>query len=123
MHLMGGWYDIFLPWMLEDFAALQAAGHAPQLMIGPWTHSSPELLGAGIREGIAWLRARLLGDDRLVRPARVRCSSPASGSATGGASSRLAASGRRAAADLARRRRQPRARWAERIGRCGPLPL
>ena len=71
VHLMGGWYDIFLPWMLEDFEALQAAGHDPHLVIGPWTHSSPELLGAGIREGIAWLRARLLGDDRLVRPARV----------------------------------------------------
>ena len=71
VHLMGGWYDIFLPWMLEDFEALQAAGHDPQLVIGPWTHSSSDLLGAGIREGIAWLRARLLDDDRLVRPARV----------------------------------------------------
>src|SRR4029079_1089419 len=26
VQLIGGWYDIFLPWMLEDFAALQAAG-------------------------------------------------------------------------------------------------
>ena len=71
---MGGWYDIFLPWMLEDFEALQAAGHDPHLVIGPWTHSSSELLGAGIREGIAWLRARLLDDDRLVRPAASACS-------------------------------------------------
>jgi uncharacterized protein len=70
-HLMGGWYDIFLPWMLEDFEALQAAGHDPHLVIGPWTHSSSQLLGAGIREGIAWLRARLLDDERLVRSARV----------------------------------------------------
>src|ERR1035437_6919957 len=72
VQLIGGWYDIFLPWMLEDFAALQAAGRAPQLVIGPWTHVAPGLLAAGMREGLAWLRAHLLGDGRLLHPARVR---------------------------------------------------
>ena len=72
VQLVGGWYDIFLPWMLEDFAALQAAGRDTQLIIGPWTHTAPGLLARGMREGLAWLRARLLGDDRLVRPATVR---------------------------------------------------
>jgi uncharacterized protein len=72
VQLIGGWYDIFLPWMLEDFAALRAAGREPQLMIGPWTHTAPGLLGAGVREGLGWLRARLLDDDRLVGPAAVR---------------------------------------------------
>jgi uncharacterized protein len=72
VQLIGGWYDIFLPWMLEDFAALRAAGREPRLMIGPWTHTAPGLVGAGTREGLAWLRARLLDDDRLVRPAAVR---------------------------------------------------
>jgi putative CocE/NonD family hydrolase len=72
VQLIGGWYDIFLPWMLEDFSALDAAGRGPQLVIGPWTHTSPGLTTAGIREGLAWLRARLLDDDRLVRPAAVR---------------------------------------------------
>jgi putative CocE/NonD family hydrolase len=72
VQLIGGWYDIFLPWMLEDFAALQAAGRAPQLLIGPWTHVAPGLLAAGMREGLAWLRAHLLGDERLLHPARVR---------------------------------------------------
>jgi uncharacterized protein len=71
VHLVGGWYDIFLPWMLEDFQALQAAGHEPHLVIGPWTHASPELVSVGLREGIAWLRAMLLDYDRMVRPARV----------------------------------------------------
>ena len=46
MQLVGGWYDIFLPWMLEDFAALQAAGRDAQLVIGPWTHTAPGLLAA-----------------------------------------------------------------------------
>ena len=67
VQLIGGWYDIFLPWMLEDFRALQRAGRAVKLIIGPWTHTAPGGTAAGIREGLAWLRARLLGDDRLVR--------------------------------------------------------
>jgi putative CocE/NonD family hydrolase len=72
VQLIGGWYDIFLPWMLEDFCALQAAGREPQLIIGPWTHTAPGGMAAGIREGIGWLRAHLLGDDRLLRRAPVR---------------------------------------------------
>ena len=72
VQFIGGWYDIFLPWMLEDFAALHAAGHAPQLIIGPWTHTDPGLVATGTRDGIAWLRAHLLGDGRLVRESTVR---------------------------------------------------
>jgi len=72
VQLVGGWQDIFLPWMLEDFAALHAAGRSPQLIIGPWTHTSPGMLAAGLHGGIGWLRAHLLGDERLLRPSRVR---------------------------------------------------
>ncbi len=72
VQLIGGWYDIFLPWMLEDFAALREAGHEVQLRIGPWTHTAPGLLAASLRDGLGWLRAHLLGDDRLVRCAPVR---------------------------------------------------
>ena len=72
VQLVGGWYDIFLPWMLEDYAALRAAGREPQLILGPWAHTSPGLVGAGMREALGWLRAHLLGDDRLVRPEPVR---------------------------------------------------
>jgi uncharacterized protein len=72
VQLVGGWYDIFLPWLLEDFSALRRAGHRAQLVIGPWTHTAPGLMARGMREGIAWLRARLLDDDRLLSPATVR---------------------------------------------------
>jgi len=72
VQFVGGWYDILLPWMLEDFAALQAAGRRPQLLIGPWTHTAPGLAAAGHRDGIAWLRSHLLNDDRLVRGSPVR---------------------------------------------------
>jgi putative CocE/NonD family hydrolase len=72
VQLVGGWYDIFLPWLLADHAALAAAGRDTQLVIGPWAHTSTGLLNTSLREGIAWLRARLLGDDRLVHRAPVR---------------------------------------------------
>jgi uncharacterized protein len=72
VQLIGGWQDIFLPWMLEDFSALKAAGRDPQLIIGPWAHTSPGLTAAALREGLGWLRAGLLDDDRLMRAASVR---------------------------------------------------
>ncbi|HEY5188065.1 MAG TPA: CocE/NonD family hydrolase, partial [Solirubrobacteraceae bacterium] len=72
VSFVGGWYDIFLPWMLEDFAVLEAAGRRPQLTIGPWAHTSPGLAATGHREGIAWLRSHLLDDSRLDRDSRVR---------------------------------------------------
>ena len=72
VQLLGGWYDIFLPWMLEDYTALRQAGHEVQLQIGPWTHTAPGLLAASLRDGLGWLRAHLLDDHRLVRSARVR---------------------------------------------------
>jgi putative CocE/NonD family hydrolase len=72
VSFVGGWYDILLPWMIADFEALQAAGRAPRLLIGPWSHTSPGLTAASERDGVAWLRAHLLGDDRLVPSAPVR---------------------------------------------------
>jgi putative CocE/NonD family hydrolase len=53
--MITGWHDIFLPSQLRDYAALKAAGADPYLMIGPWTHGSPGLLGAWMREGLAFL--------------------------------------------------------------------
>jgi putative CocE/NonD family hydrolase len=72
VQLTGGWYDIFLPWMLADHAALRAAGRDTQLVIGPWAHTSTGALATSTREGLAWLRAHLLDDDRLLNPAPVR---------------------------------------------------
>jgi putative CocE/NonD family hydrolase len=72
VQFVGGWYDILLPWMLEDYATLRRSGRDPQLRIGPWTHTAPALAAAGHRDGLAWLRAHLLDDDRLVRRSPVR---------------------------------------------------
>ncbi|HEV2775749.1 MAG TPA: CocE/NonD family hydrolase [Solirubrobacteraceae bacterium] len=72
VQFVGGWHDIFLPWMLEDLAALDGAGRETQLIVGPWAHTSPGLVAAGMREALGWLRKHLLDDDRLARRDRVR---------------------------------------------------
>jgi putative CocE/NonD family hydrolase len=85
VSFVGGWYDFLLPWMLDDFVALQDAGREPRLLIGPWVHTSSTLAAVGERDGIAWLRAHLLGDDRLVgrekrpQPVRLRVTGVAGG--------------------------------------------
>jgi putative CocE/NonD family hydrolase len=55
--MIGGWYDIFLPWQLADFAAMRAAGRDPALLIGPWHHGSIGLHVASVREAMAWFRS------------------------------------------------------------------
>ena len=72
VQLTGGWYDVFLPWMVEDFSALRDEGRRPQLIVGLGTDTFPGLTGVSLREGIAWLGAHLLGDPRMLNPSPVR---------------------------------------------------
>ena len=53
VSMTGGWQDIFLPWQLADHAALRAAGARPVLRIGPWVHTTPAGMAAGIRDALA----------------------------------------------------------------------
>jgi uncharacterized protein len=69
---IGGFYDIFLPWQLRDYAAMVAAGQTPHLTIGPWSHMSTALVITSLHESLAWFRAHLLGDRRFLREAPVR---------------------------------------------------
>lgn len=51
---VAGWYDIFLPDQLRDYAAT-AAGPAPhRLTIGPWAHPSPAGFGAAAAEAMSF---------------------------------------------------------------------
>ncbi|MFU8872654.1 CocE/NonD family hydrolase [Micromonospora sp. SL4-19] len=59
--MVSGWQDIFLPAQLDDYARLRAAGARLRLIVGPWTHGSPGLLVASIREGLDWLDEHLAG--------------------------------------------------------------
>lgn len=69
---VAGFYDIFLPYQLRDYAAMVDAGKTPYLTIGPWSHSTMSAFGAFVRESLAWFRAQLLNDRSLLREAPVR---------------------------------------------------
>ncbi|MFF5263002.1 CocE/NonD family hydrolase [Actinomadura viridis] len=72
VNMTGGWYDIFLPWQLKDYAALRAAGHRPYLTIGPWTHADQRMMRDSIGESLDWFRAHLLDDPSGLREHPVR---------------------------------------------------
>ncbi|MEU1590930.1 CocE/NonD family hydrolase [Micromonospora sp. NPDC005710] len=68
--MVTGWHDIFLPAQLDDHAVLRAAGTPSRLVIGPWTHGSPGLFAAALREGLAWLDEHLPAAPRPRQRAR-----------------------------------------------------
>ncbi|MEN3539801.1 CocE/NonD family hydrolase [Microbispora sp. ZYX-F-249] len=70
--MTGGWYDVFLPWQLKDYAALRAAGRRPHLTIGPWYHADIRHGRAANADALAWFRAHLLGDPSGLRTSPVR---------------------------------------------------
>ena len=72
VHLMGGWYDIFLLGLLRDYRTLREHGQHPFLTIGPWSHTSPELAVFSHAEVIPWLRAVARGEAEQYRQAPVR---------------------------------------------------
>ncbi|WP_327117334.1 CocE/NonD family hydrolase [Nocardia sp. NBC_01730] len=72
VHLVGGWYDIFLPGLIRDFLALRAAGGTPHLTVGPWGHYHPQLFLTANREARQWFRAHLCGDRTGLRELPIR---------------------------------------------------
>ncbi len=72
VNMTGGWYDIFLPWQMKDYAALRAAGHRPHLTIGPWTHADQRMMRDSVGEAVTWFRAHLLDDPSGLREQPVR---------------------------------------------------
>ncbi|WP_245681431.1 CocE/NonD family hydrolase [Actinomadura kijaniata] len=72
VNMTGGWYDIFLPWQLKDYAALRAAGRRPYLTIGPWFHADQRMMRGSVGEAMRWFRAHLLDDPSELREQPVR---------------------------------------------------
>lgn len=72
VHLVAGWYDIFLDVQLADYAALVAAGRTPYLTVVPRFHNDPLLLFDGVREGLWWFDAHLKGRRELLQRRPVR---------------------------------------------------
>ncbi|MGS2646519.1 CocE/NonD family hydrolase [Streptosporangium sp. LJ11] len=70
--MVGGWYDVFLPWQVKDYTAMRAAGRRPYLTIGPWYHADVRHGRVANAEALAWFRAHLLGDPSGLREQPVR---------------------------------------------------
>jgi putative CocE/NonD family hydrolase len=58
--MISGWHDIFLPWQIKDFAAMQAAFRPASLTVGPWVHAAIEAWGEGVRQALLLFGAELL---------------------------------------------------------------
>ena len=71
-HLITGWYDIFLPEQLADYAALRRAGKQPHLTITPWSHTDEAMQQITLQLGLAWLNGHLQGKEQSLRPHPVR---------------------------------------------------
>lgn len=69
VYLATGWYDIFLPWQLRNYAQLVAAGRPPRLTVGPWGHHSDQ--NPFLAESVAFLKEHFAGAP-ATRPAPVR---------------------------------------------------
>lgn len=69
--MVTGWWDLFLPEQLRDFAALRAAGVAVKLTVGPWLHGEPGELKAATQQDVAWLE-HYLADGPVPSGAPVR---------------------------------------------------
>ena len=72
VHMTGGWYDIFLSGMIDDFVRLQAAGKRPFLTIGGWHHFSFGDQLHTISDALAWFDAHLKRDHQKLREKPVR---------------------------------------------------
>ncbi|MFW9879236.1 MAG: CocE/NonD family hydrolase, partial [Candidatus Thorarchaeota archaeon] len=72
VNFLTGWWDIFLPWNLEDYLIFKKNGHTPYLTIGPWPHGNLALLAEGVKESIAWHDAFLRNKDTGLRKNPVR---------------------------------------------------
>jgi uncharacterized protein len=72
-HLIGGWYDIFLPNQLDDYKTLKESGNiTPYLTIGPWSHDSPGGLFFEMKESLDWFDYHLKQNSSALRRDPVR---------------------------------------------------
>jgi putative CocE/NonD family hydrolase len=59
--MVTGWWDLFLPEQLRDYAAIRAAGVTARITVGPWLHGEPAEIKAITQQDIAWLDHHLNG--------------------------------------------------------------
>jgi putative CocE/NonD family hydrolase len=59
--MVGGWYDVFLPWQVADYERAVAAGRTARLTIGPWAHTNIAGTAEMLRDGLEWFDVQLRG--------------------------------------------------------------
>ena len=59
--MLAGWYDMFLPQMLDDYQELRAGGQEARLAVGAWHHTSQELFPRMFADAFDWFGTHLLG--------------------------------------------------------------
>jgi putative CocE/NonD family hydrolase len=73
VHLIGGWYDLFLRQQLQDYRRLKAAGKQPYLTIGKWMHfNNVNGLLSGIQEGLSFFDYHTQANGTRLREKPVR---------------------------------------------------
>jgi uncharacterized protein len=70
--MIGGWRDIFLPWQIRDFEAMQAAGRQVWLTIGPWYHAQIGGMAESLRQALTLFSTSSQGQGSLPERDRVR---------------------------------------------------
>jgi uncharacterized protein len=69
---LAGWFDLFLLHQIDDYVRSRQSGQDSRLTVGPWTHSGPGAVAAGVRDTLEWFDIQLRGrPDRSGRD-RVR---------------------------------------------------
>jgi len=61
VSMVTGWWDLFVPGQLRDYAAIRAAGVPARITVGPWIHGEPRELREAVRQDVAWLDHHLNG--------------------------------------------------------------
>jgi uncharacterized protein len=61
VSMVTGWWDMFVPLQLHDYAAIRAGGVTAQIIVGPWLHGKPGEIKAITRQDITWLDHHLRG--------------------------------------------------------------
>jgi putative CocE/NonD family hydrolase len=70
--MIAGWYDIFAPWQLADFQALQEAGRSVRITVGPWRHTDRGIGREGVLDALDWFHTHLSGSPSKTHPKPVR---------------------------------------------------
>jgi uncharacterized protein len=61
VSMVTGWWDLFLPGQLRDYAAIRAAGVTATITVGPWLHGERGELRRLLQQDVAWLDHYLNG--------------------------------------------------------------